>query len=192
MKWATQVPYTYTHLTPNLTPITLSTLHFSQSTLSLNKSNHIEKVMLWKVQGEYVTFNSVQDYTHRAVNLDHMNLYDWFRCCEKIHIKNKASRGLESDLEILYLDDSDNVEDKSLDLDFSEQKKYRQKGALSSKGKQIEDTEYWMFLLLLRVRGGQQWCEMSSVIGVKLGDGWIYAHSSHVVVVISTWVNGSH
>ena len=75
-----------------------------------------------------------------------MNLYDWFRCCEKICIKNKANRGLKSDCEILYSDDSDNGEDNSLDLDVSEQKKFRQKGPLSSKDKPIEDTEYWMFL----------------------------------------------
>ena len=75
-----------------------------------------------------------------------MNLYDWFRSCEKIRIKNKANRGSKSDLEILYLDDSDNGEDKSLDLDVSEQKKYRRKGPLSSKDEPIEDTEYWMFL----------------------------------------------
>ncbi|KAF8577393.1 hypothetical protein K439DRAFT_1241709, partial [Ramaria rubella] len=42
-----------------------------------------DKVIVRKVEGEYVAFNMVTDYTERPSSLSDMCLYDWFRLSEK-------------------------------------------------------------------------------------------------------------
>ncbi|KAF8582989.1 hypothetical protein K439DRAFT_1349964 [Ramaria rubella] len=44
-----------------------------------------DKVIVRKVEGEYVAFNMVTNYTERPSSLSHMCLYDWFRLMKRYY-----------------------------------------------------------------------------------------------------------
>ena len=70
-------------------PFVSEVLNCWPDTNNIKESNHqTEKVILRKINGQYVTFSAVSDYTCRPVCLEQMNLYDWFRLCEKRKINN--------------------------------------------------------------------------------------------------------
>ena len=66
-----------------------------------------DRVALIKKRGKFVGLSPVQDYVHRAKELQHVSLYEWVRCYERVKISaggKKLPEDLDSSDEVPYVE----------------------------------------------------------------------------------------